>query len=344
MRLNDVRTIRPPWYGQWIAPLLNDPRDVVFVGLVGRCTGFAAFGTGLFFVGTWIWALAPLYWCALVFVLLDRFTLMLHCTSHRPLFKPAYAFGNSFILWVLGPFFGQTPHTYFAHHLGMHHVEENLASDLSSTMVYQRDRLSHWLRYYFQFLFLGIVDLTRYLTRRGRARLRRKVFLGEGTYFTALLALAWENWEATLVVFAVPAVLIRTLMMVGNWAQHAFISRERPDQPHLSSITCINSRYNRRCFNDGYHIGHHVVARAHWTEYPAEFEENLEEYGRKDAIVFDGLDFFQVWAFLMTGRWSRLARAFVRLPEAPERDEAAVIRLLKERVLAFEPPRPPAVP
>jgi hypothetical protein len=63
-----------------------------------------------------------------------------------------------------------------------------------------------------------------------------------------------------------------------------------------------------------------------------EFERNLAEYGRHDAVVFEGLDFFLVWVFLMTGNWSRLARAFVRLPGAPARDDAAVIRFLKERV------------
>ncbi len=33
---------------------------------------------------------------------------------------------NHVIPWLLGPFFGQTPNTYFAHHMGMHHREENL--------------------------------------------------------------------------------------------------------------------------------------------------------------------------------------------------------------------------
>jgi hypothetical protein len=75
----------------------------------------------------------------------------------------------------------------------------------------------------------------------------------------------------------------------------------------------------------------------HWTEYPAQFESNLEAYGKRDAIVFEGVDFFMVWLLLMTGRWKRLARAFVQLPGAPLRDEEAVIAFLKERVQPFEP-------
>ena len=45
---------------------------------------------------------------------------------------------NLYIPWLLGPFFGETPETYFVHHVGMHHVEENLEDDLSSTMPYKR--------------------------------------------------------------------------------------------------------------------------------------------------------------------------------------------------------------
>lgn len=328
----DRRAANSPWYSAWARSLVNDPRDVEFVALMVQCSAFVACGVALFFSGPWLWYLAPVYWAVLVAGLLDRFTLMLHCTSHRPLFRPKYRALNQVIPWVLGPFFGQTPDTYFAHHMGMHHAEENLEQDLSSTMRFQRDRFVHWLEYWGRFLSVGLLDLSRYMLRHGRQRLFRRLVVGEAVYWSIVIALAFVRPMAALAVFVVPLVLIRTLMMMGNWGQHAFISAAHPDNAYLASITCINSRYNRRCFNDGYHIGHHLQARAHWTEYPVEFEQNLAEYGRQDAIVFEGLDFFLVWLFLMTGRWSRLARAFVRLPGAPERDEAAVIRFLQERV------------
>jgi hypothetical protein len=66
---------------------------------------------------------------------------------------------------------------------------------------------------------------------------------------------------------------------------------------------------------------------------PAEFEANRARYGAADAIVFDGLDYFQVWLCLMTGRLERLARAFVRLPGAPERSDSEVIALLRSRLV-----------
>jgi fatty acid desaturase len=97
----------------------------------------------------------------------------------------------------------------------------------------------------------------------------------------------------------------------------------------------VGTRYNRRCFNDGYHAVHHVVPRCHWTEHPAEFERHLEEYGKNDAVVLEGVDFFQVWFLLMTRNWARLARAFVRLPGATERTDAEVVTFLRGRVLPF---------
>ena len=102
--------------------------------------------------------------------------------------------------------------------------------------------------------------------------------------------------------------------------------------PYLASITCINTRYNRRCFNDGYHILHHVKPRCHWSEHPSEFLRALPEYGKRDAIVFDGLDYFQIWVNLMLGRWRKLATHFVRLPGAPVRTQDEVVAFLKSRV------------
>ncbi len=330
--IHDDREATRPWYAASVERMLNDPRDAQFIGLMTSCLILAVAGVGLFFSGPWLWYLAPLYWAVLVFGLLDRYTLMLHCTSHRQLFNPRYRRLNQVIPWVIGPFFGQSPDTYFAHHMGMHHAEENLEDDLSSTLQYQRDRFGHWLRYWGRFLGFGLFELSFYMFKRKRTRLLKKILVGEGLYWGTVAVLAYFRPGPTLVVFVVPLLVIRTLMMMGNWGQHAFVSAGHPENPYLASITCINSRYNRRCFNDGYHIGHHLRARAHWTEYPVEFETNLAEYARQDAIVFEGLDFFMVWLLLMTGRWARLARAFVHLPGAPARTENEVVELFRERL------------
>lgn len=335
MYIADPRSAPVPSRVRWATPLLNEPRDAVFVDLMLQCLAFVAGGVALFAMQRFSIWLALAYWAVCFGLLLDRFTLMLHCTSHRPLFKHQYRALNQIIPWLIGPFFGQTPNTYFAHHLGMHHPEENLRDDLSTTMHFQRDSFRHWLRYWGRFMTIGPFELTVYMFRRNRKRLFYRILIGEGVYWSSLVALMLWKPEATLTVLVVPLVTIRTLMMMGNWGQHAFIAQSGPDNPYTSSITCINSRYNRRCFNDGYHIGHHLKARAHWTEYPGQFESNLDAYAAEGAIVFEKIDFFMVWVLLMTKRWSSLARAYVQLPGAPERDAEQVIALLKERVRPF---------
>jgi hypothetical protein len=98
----------------------------------------------------------------------------------------------------------------------------------------------------------------------------------------------------------------------------------------------LDDRYNRRAFNDGYHIGHHIKATRHWTEMPADFEQNKETYFREGAIVFKDISYFDVWWLLMLRRYSKLASFYYPLgPTRPS--EAEIIALLRERARAIRP-------
>ena len=137
-------------------------------------------------------------------------------------------------------------------------------------------------------------------------------------------------------MFVIPFVAIRFLMMAGNWGQHAFVDHDEPDNDYKSSITCINARYNRRAFNDGYHISHHLSATRHWTEHPQELEDEVDKYAENDAIIFEGIDFFIVWLFLMLKRYDWLADRFVDLREE-KREKDEIIALIKSRMRRFTP-------
>ncbi|HSY24130.1 MAG TPA: fatty acid desaturase, partial [Polyangiaceae bacterium] len=119
-------------------------------------------------------------------------------------------------------------------------------------------------------------------------------------------------------------------MMAGNWAQHAFVDEASPENNYRNSITCINCTYNRRCFNDGYHIGHHLKSTRHWAEMPEEFSRNLPKYADERAIVFEGVDFFGVWMLLMVRRYDLLAKRFVALGASRPAD-SEIIALLRSR-------------
>jgi hypothetical protein len=219
----------------------------------------------------------------------------------------------------------------------MHHPENNLFDDLSTTMPFQRDRFGHFLRYVGRFYAAGVPELARYMWVRRRFRLFRKMIAGEIGYWVIMAILLVVHWQAALVVFIIPLIFARFAMMAGNWGQHAFIDRTQPANPYRNSITCINSGYNRRCFNDGYHIGHHVKANRHWTEMPVEFNATSATYAKEDAIIFEKVDFFLVWAMLMVKRYDWLARFYVNVGQ-PERSRAELVEFLRERTRLIPKP------
>ncbi len=328
---HDPAELRGP-IARWAVGLIRDERDLPFLRLMALHTLVQIpLAIALFIPGVFQWWIGALYVALTFLVFFDRFILMLHNTSHRPLFKKEHKWMNHYIPWVIGPFCGQTPETYFAHHMGMHHPEENLEADLSTTMPFRRDSFVHFLRYFGRFFFISIFELTAYHLRKGNKRLARRLVTGELLFIAMVVVLSvLVSWQATLIVFVVPYLVARWLMMCGNWAQHAFIAQEAPEDAYKSSITCVNTRYNQRCFNDGYHIGHHEKAARHWTEMPGDFESKLDTYRDRGAIIFDGIDYFQIWALLMVKRYGTLAKHFVDLDETP-RSKEEIIALLKSR-------------
>jgi fatty acid desaturase len=312
------------------ARFIHDRRDLPFLRLMAVLTATVVpTGIAVFLPGRFRWWIAGLH-VALVVYFLGPFVLMLHNTSHRRLFRQSWSWMNYYIPWVLGPFFGETPEAYFTHHVGMHHPENNLDEDISSTIPYRRDSALDFARYLLRFYLSGLIELTLYFARKGRRSLLVRTIVGELSFYAAVGALLFVDWRATLVVFVLPLVVARFAMMAGNWGQHAFIDEASPENNYRNSITCINSSYNRRCYNDGYHIGHHLKATRHWTEMPDELRQNVGTYAAEGAIVFSGIDFFGVWACLMLRRYDALVRRFVELG-ATRRSPGEIEALLRSR-------------
>ncbi|MGE0431534.1 MAG: fatty acid desaturase [Planctomycetota bacterium] len=340
-----ARPIERPWLIQRIGlSMIRDPRDLTFLAhmivLSIVVMGTAALFYVLDITGRFEWWMGLIYFAVLHGDLLARFMLMQHNAAHRTLFTKKLRILNLYIPWVLGPFFGQTPNTYFSHHIGMHHPENNLEEDDSCTMPYQRDSILGFAHYYITFIFTGMFSLVSYLRRKNRHRLAREALIGEVIWIAVAVGLMFVAPWATLWIFILPLFTVRFLMMSGNWGQHAFIDAAEPGNCYRNSITCINVRYNKVAFNDGYHISHHLKATRHWTEHPQELLDNLETYGREDAIVFTGIDFHGVWVLLMLKQYRWLARHFVKLPGAPDRSLDEIVALLRERTRRIPPGQP----
>lgn len=317
----------PSAFQNWIESMLYEKRDAVFFRLWLRNIAIIVPLQVATFV--WFsWWLAIVLWVIQIAVMAPPSILMLHNTMHRPFVKsPRWL--NRVIPFTTSLMFG-IPTGYMEHHVGMHHAENNLRSDLSSTMRYQRDSILNWLLYFSRFLFFSHVDLTQYFLRKKRPAMARRAILSDLAHVLLMVGLAFVDWRASVAAFVVPYFFMRLAMMWGNWGQHAFIDASRPGDSFVNSITCINTPYNHKCFNDGYHIGHHIKQTRHWTEMPGDFLANQERYAKEGAIVFEGIDFFMVSLFLFLKRYDWLAKRFVRLP-GDERTDEQVIEFLKGR-------------
>ncbi|HQV40028.1 MAG TPA: fatty acid desaturase [Flavobacteriales bacterium] len=315
--------------------LINDKRDLPFVHLIRKVSfSIVPLAVLLFlpFVTGWAWiAIAAVYLFVNNVTYKGPFGLMLHCSSHRPLFRTQYGALNYLIPWVLAPFFGQSPETYFAHHIGMHHVENNMEEDESSTMPYQRDSGAHFTRYFLTFLFTGIYTLAVYHFTKRSKKLGWRTVRGEMLFIAFCTALCFVNWQATLVVFILPFLAFRLVAMAGNWVQHTFICPEQPANDYRNSITCINVKFNHKCWNDGYHISHHINPTLHWTEHPTYFREHLDEFAQNRSVVFAGLNFLDIFILLMRKRYDTLADHFVNVGGV-FKDDAEVIAHLRHRM------------
>jgi hypothetical protein len=318
--------------------LIRDERDLPFVQLTAKISILVLPLAVLLYVPAiqgWVWwAIALAYAYFNNFVFKGPFGLMLHCTSHRVLFKKKVDYLNHYLPWFIAPFFGHSPETYYAHHIGMHHAENNLQEDESSTMPYQRDSVKAFRLYFVQFLFTGVYHLALYFFRKNRRKLLYRSVRGELLFIAFCILLAIINFKATLWVFILPFLLYRLIAMMGNWAQHAFIDPVDPGNPYKNSVTCINTRYNHKCWNDGYHISHHERQNMHWTEHPAYFLKTLDRYVVNEAVVFDNIHFLHIFIWLMRKRYDLLARHFVNIGNRFATEDE-VIAFLKTRTKKF---------
>jgi fatty acid desaturase len=314
--------------------LLNNADDAPMLRLLVQASILPPLATLLFMRFSW-W-LAALYLALYAGVLLAPFVTMYHDTNHSRLFKRRYNVLNHYLDWILAPLFGFTPETYYVHHIGMHHPEENLADDVSSTLAYQRDSFSDFARYYVRFFFCHF-EMGRYFSSQRRTTLLRRYVLGELAYVLIVAIALWLDWRAGVVVFLIPLFIGRSALIVGNWGEHAFVDPAAPENRYRASTNLLGDRVNARCFNVGYHIGHHIRPTMHFTEMPADFEQHKHLYGQNDAFVFVDMHYPTLWFHLMIGNYRRLARAYVQLPGAPIRTEDELITEMRARLVPVIP-------
>jgi fatty acid desaturase len=336
--------IRYNWYDRFWLRYINDPRDLPFIYLLTHIHLLVVPAAVILYtplLNSWYWWLlyVPYFYVSQLYFK-GRFGLMLHCISHRKIFKKPYMWIYNWIIWAICPLFGHTPETYFVHHMAMHHVENNMDDDASSTLPYQRDSFRGFLAYYLNFFFMGFRDTFMYLFDRNRRKLYMRLTYGEFAFYLFCIGMSFVNFKATLFVFIIPFVFARFVMMLGNWTQHAFIDIKNPEH---NTINCINTKYNHTCWNDGYHAVHHLRPALHYTDIPGEFLKNIDQFAADKTLVFDGIHYLHIFVWLMTRRYDKLAANLVNINNTFSSDEEA-IALMRERTRKIVTHRPVIAP
>lgn len=269
--------------------------------------------------------------------LLGPFITMFHDIHHHPLFKNKLL--NDLIIGLAGVLNGIAPHSYFCHHIIMHHPEENGWQDTSTTRPFQRDSFRDFCCYYFYFMF-GTQALFNYLIGSNNRQKRKEAykFIGSGLlYILCTILLFILHPIAAISLIILPTIITRSFLIVGNWGEHAFIDPKNPDNPYTNTVNILG-HYNKTSFNVGFHIGHHLKPQLHFSLLEKDFEDNIKKYAEEDAIVFTDIHFPHLWFYLMRQNYSELANKFVQLPHRPKRSKAEIIQLLRSRTVPIYTP------
>lgn len=339
VQISDPRSPPPAsWADGWsdalALPLLRDPRDVVFSRLIARhFTQTVPLAVAMYLLPWWA-ALA----CGvpyLAFVLSQfggRTILAVHAVTHRPLFLKGYGLLDKLITHVFPLFVGLTPGAYHPHHVLMHHTDDNGDDDTSSTINYTRDNVWDFAHYWARFAFFGYFHMTSWLIRQQKWKSLQRMVLTELVVYSLLALAVVANPVAGLFVFVAPYLLMRFFLMAGNWCEHAFVDCTQPTNDYRNSVNLLNTVFNSRCYNAGYHLIHHRAPGLHWADTLTAFEKELPKMIEQDSILFDGVPNNQVvWWKLMNHDYGYLADHLLDLGDRrPTRD--AKIAFLQERV------------
>jgi len=339
--------IQTPVLSRLFGRLLNDKRDMPMVHLQLNILAYVMTGVCLIYYLNMKENPGPQWHCHVLglvyvagntFLFEERFILMLHFYSHRPVFDRSYPILNEYVNWFMAPFFGIPSGVYKLHHVIMHHAENNHEWDISSTETYQRDSLKAFLWYYFRFSVMIYIELPIYCFKSKRYDQLRSTLTGLATWALSIAFLAkFVNFWATFWVFMVPVFVTFLAMSFGNWSQHIFVDATQPESNYHLAYNCVDTFVNQRTFNDGYHVIHHYNARLHWSEMPEHFHNNVEKHHQEGSLTFRDIHFFDVGILVMTGRLDKLAEHYVHLGS---KETAPTLEAIQEKMRAWLKPMP----
>ncbi|MGJ3249704.1 MAG: fatty acid desaturase family protein [Elainellaceae cyanobacterium] len=278
-----------------------------------------------------VYVLFNLLFCARSFI------LALHYSTHTPIFNRKWQSLKHLNTSILCNFFGMPLWTYYAHHIAMHHCENNmLPHDVSSTMPYQRDSKLEHLKYMLRYVFLIWFELPYHLIRCRRYKVALRSVVGTLLFFSSVYYFFSLRPIATLFVFVLPTVILSFALMEGNWKQHIFVDPDDSSNSYKSTYACINTPTNSLNFNDGYHIEHHENPAMPWHRLPEYFQGKIANYAQQDGFIFTNIGSGQVGRLVLNGQLEQLADHYLNVGQ-PLRTKEELVEEFRRRLKAIAP-------
>ena len=313
---------------------------------------FSLFGIGLYtptlFVLAFIWQMTYGYSAAWYTVVLVGFlynvlmmgpyfrffsviATLIHKEGHdtRGLFKEPYTFLNNAFGWFIGPFYGHVPETYPLGHQRIHHKYDNGPGDVTFTYDLDRSDPAQWLKYLRRFaMYWTGVSIVGYFIQNKQWKPARRMATGMLVYYSLIAIITFLNPWFGFMYLILPHMSVIIYLAAINYIWHTFCDPADPDNPYINSVTILNGHYN--VYNEDFHVTHHHHPQMHWTKMANDYYIHEEKYKANMASVFTDTQEFEMFVWLMMGKFDLMAEHYVDLTGTLTQEDK--IALLKYRM------------
>jgi fatty acid desaturase len=242
------------------------------------------------------------FYLALYGVKFQRFVRMFsvkHLEAHR---RQGYFAGawdgifGRYVEFFLGYLYGNIPELDRTVHVRLHHRENGGPEDTRFPGDYDRTSRLDFLRYLSEntWTVLG-TDPYAYFKGKGDEPNRKRMLWGMARYYAFFGAIFLYSWQIGILYVLVPLLVMNFISTLTAWVQHAFYDPERPDDYFANTVTVYDEV---NFMNEGYHLSHHHRSSLHWTEMPAHHERLREKMRDSGSLVFQDMDFLDLFVEL----------------------------------------------
>ena len=256
---------------------------------------------------------------------------LIHKEGHdtRGIFKAPYTLLNNAFGWFLGPFYGHVPETYPLGHQRIHHKYDNGPGDVTCTLDLDRSDPLQWFVYLRRFaLYWSGISILGYFIKMKQWKPARRMALAMLTYYGIIaLFMFFSPWFGFAYIL-LPHMSVIIYLAAINYIWHTFCDPADQDNAFINSVTILDGHYN--VFNEDFHVTHHHHPQMHWTKMADDYYKNVEKYKANMASVFRDTQEFEMFVWLMMGKYDLLASHFVDLTGTLTQEE--IIALLKYRM------------